>query len=205
MAQPGAVPLGRLQCSRCEPPPPDPGPPKEYAPYALRMTSWSNCSAAPLTWAGSVPARPIAAASGQTPGRSRASSHTWPVWGPTSPTYTRRASSLPPRGWPACRTACGWGPSSQGGGGGLVTLLHACLLNGSQVREHSQEHGLSVRNEPARGAVLAGVTLHLPPALPAAQRRAVVSDTSAFLHIIAYGRGQCQDRGRQPQQGPRPP
>ena len=39
-------------------------------------------------------------------------------------------------------------------GGGLVTLVHARLLNGSQVREHAEEHSLSVRIEPARGAVL---------------------------------------------------
>ena len=37
MAQPGAVPVGRLQGTRCEPPPPEPGPPEEYASYALRV------------------------------------------------------------------------------------------------------------------------------------------------------------------------
>ena len=67
-------------------------------------------------------------------------------------------------------------------GAGLVTLVHARLLNGSQVPEHAQEHSLGVRIEPARGAVLAAVNLHLPPALPAARRRAVVSSASAFLH-----------------------
>ena len=36
VAQPGAVPLGRLQGTR-KPPPPDPGPPEEYASYALRQ------------------------------------------------------------------------------------------------------------------------------------------------------------------------
>ena len=103
------------------------------------------------------------------------------MWGPTSPTCRRRALSSPPRGWPACRTACAWGPSSQGGG--LVTLVHACLLNGSQVREHAQEHSLSVRIEPARGAMLAAVNLHLPRALPAARRKAVISSASAILHM----------------------
>ena len=66
--------------------------------------------------------------------------------------------------------------------GGLVTLVHARLLNGSQVREHAHEHSLTVRIEPAPGAVLAAVNLHLSPALPAACRRAVVSSASAFLH-----------------------
>ena len=80
------------------------------------------------------------------------------------------------------------------GGGGLVTLVHARLLSRSQVCKHAQEHSLSVRVEPARGAVLAAVNLHLPPALPAVRRTAVVGDASAFLH----GRVQCQDRGRRP-------
>ena len=40
----------------------------------------------------------------------------------------------------------------------------------------------TMRIEPARGAVLAAVNLHLPQALPAALRRAVVSSASAFLH-----------------------
>ena len=39
-----------------------------------------------------------------------------------------------------------------------------------------------MRIEPARGGVLAAVNLHLPPALPAAHRRAVISSASAFLH-----------------------
>ena len=65
-------------------------------------------------------------------------------------------------------------------GGGLVTLVHARLLNGTQVREHAQEHSLSVRVELTRGAVLATVNLHLPPA--EARRRTVISDTSALLH-----------------------
>ena len=38
-----------------------------------------------------------------------------------------------------------------------------------------------MRIEPARGAVLAAVNLHLPPAMPAARRRAVIC-ASAFLH-----------------------
>ena len=53
-------------------------------------------------------------------------------------------------------------------GGALVTLLHACLLGGSQVREHAQEHSPCVRVELARRAVLAAVNLHLPPVLPVA-------------------------------------
>ena len=65
--------------------------------------------------------------------------------------------------------------------GGLVILVHVRLLNGSQVREHAQEHSLYVRLERARGAVLAAINMHLPPALPAAPRRAVVGDASAFL------------------------
>ena len=60
--------------------------------------------------------------------------------------------------------------------------MHAPLLNRSQVREHAQEHSLSVRIEPARGAVLAAINVHLQPALPAARRTAVISGTSAFLH-----------------------
>ena len=63
--------------------------------------------------------------------------------------------------------------------------MHGRLLNGSQVREHAQEHSLNVRIEPARGAVLAAVNLHLPPALPAVRRRTVISDASAFLHTWA--------------------
>ena len=66
-------------------------------------------------------------------------------------------------------------------GRGLVTLVHARLLNGSQVCEHAQEHTVYVRAEPAKGAVLATVNLHLPPALPAARHRAVVGDASSFL------------------------
>ena len=68
------------------------------------------------------------------------------------------------------------------GGGGLVTLVYARLLKGSQVREQAQEQSLSVRIKPTRGAVLAALKLHLPPALPAARRRAVISSTSTFLH-----------------------
>ena len=75
------------------------------------------------------------------------------------------------------------GASFQGGGGGLVTLPHARLLNGSQVHEHSQEHSLCVRVEPARGALVTAVNLHLPPALPAARRRAVGGDASTFVHM----------------------
>ena len=67
-------------------------------------------------------------------------------------------------------------------GGGLVTLVPARLLNGSQVPEHAQQHSLCVRIEPARGAVLAAVTLHVPPPLPTARRRAVITETSTFLH-----------------------
>ena len=44
-----------------------------------------------------------------------------------------------------------------------------------------------MRIEPTRGAVLAAVNLHLPPALPAARRRAVISSTSAFLHTAGAG------------------
>ena len=65
--------------------------------------------------------------------------------------------------------------------GGLVTVVHARVPSGSQVREHAQEHSLSVCVEQNRGAVLAAVNMHLPPALPAARRRAVVGDASAFL------------------------
>ena len=35
VAKPGAVPVGRLQGTRCESPPRDQGPPEEYASYAL--------------------------------------------------------------------------------------------------------------------------------------------------------------------------
>ena len=63
----------------------------------------------------------------------------------------------------------------------MVTLAHASLLNGSQVRKHAQEHSLRLRPEPARGAVLAAVNLHLLSALPAAQRRTAVGNASAFL------------------------
>ena len=38
-----------------------------------------------------------------------------------------------------------------------------------------------MRVEPAQGAVLAAVQLHLPPALPAVRRTCVVGDASAFL------------------------
>ena len=59
--------------------------------------------------------------------------------------------------------------------------MHARMLNGSQVCEHSQDHSLCVRVEPAKGALLAPISLHLPLALPAARRRPVVGDASAFL------------------------
>ena len=39
-----------------------------------------------------------------------------------------------------------------------------------------------MRIKPTRGAVLAALNLHLPPALPAARRRAVIGSASAFLH-----------------------
>ena len=68
--------------------------------------------------------------------------------------------------------------------GGLVTLVHARLLGSSQVREHAKDHNLGVRVEPAWGAVLATVYLHLPPALPAARRRTVVGDVVAFLRTV---------------------
>ena len=55
----------------------------------------------------------------------------------------------------------------------------------SQLHEHAQEHSLCVRVEPARGAVQATVNMHLPPALPAARRQAVVGDDSAFLRRAA--------------------
>ena len=102
------------------------------------------------------------------------------------------------------------GPLFPGEGGGLVTLLHAGLLNGSQVREHAQEHSLSVRIEPALGAVLAAVNLHLPPALPAVRRRAVIGDVSVFLHtagasvktVASYlNKAQGPPRGRLALQG----
>ena len=76
---------------------------------------------------------------------------------------------------------CVW-PLFPGGWEGAVTLVHTRLLNGSQVREHAHEHSLSVRIEPARGAVLAAINVHLPPALPAPRRRAIISNASAFLH-----------------------
>ena len=65
------------------------------------------------------------------------------------------------------------------GEGGVVTLVQACLLNGSQVRVHA--HSPNVRMELARAAVLIAVTLHLPPALLVARRQVVVGDASAFL------------------------
>ena len=34
---PGALPVGRLQGTRCQLPPPEPGPPEEYALYVLRL------------------------------------------------------------------------------------------------------------------------------------------------------------------------
>ena len=71
------------------------------------------------------------------------------------------------------------GPIFRGGGG--VTLVHTHLLSWSQVREHAQKHSLCVCAEPARGAVLGAVNMHLPPALPAALRQAIVGDASAFL------------------------
>ena len=37
VAHPGALPVGRLQGTRCEPPTPQPGPPDEYASYVLRL------------------------------------------------------------------------------------------------------------------------------------------------------------------------
>ena len=59
--------------------------------------------------------------------------------------------------------------------------MHGRLPNGSQVRKHALEQSLYVRVEPARGAVLAAVNMHLLPTLPAGQRQAVVGDASAFL------------------------
>ena len=73
------------------------------------------------------------------------------------------------------------GPLFPRGGGGLVTVVPARLLNRSQVCERAQHHSLCVRGEPARGAVLATVNMHLPPALPAARRRAVVNDATPSL------------------------
>ena len=37
VAHPGALPVGRLQDTHCEPPPTEPGPPEEYASYVLRL------------------------------------------------------------------------------------------------------------------------------------------------------------------------
>ena len=56
-----------------------------------------------------------------------------------------------------------------------------------------------MRVEPAGGAVLAAVNLHLPPGLPTARRRTVVGDASAFLRragasvkVVAYDLNTAQ-------------
>ena len=73
-----------------------------------------------------------------------------------------------------------------GGGGGLVTLVHACPLSGSQVREHAQEHSLCVHVEPST------CTSRRPcPWLDAGL-------SSATPPLSTHGRGKCQDHGRRP-------
>ena len=120
VSEPGAVPVGQLQGTQCEPRPQNQAPPRSRpgTRFAFRMTPQSTCSAAPLTWAASVSSHPIAAASDRTLGKSRASSRRWPMRSPTSPACKRRARCLPPHGQLACRTACARGPPSGGGGGG---------------------------------------------------------------------------------------
>ena len=172
--------VGRLQRNRCEPPPLDPGLPEEYAWYALRLPhdplEHLQCSPPHVGTLGVITAncgglgedhrkvpRLIAYLACAEPDIARlqeAGTHFAAAW----------LAGLPYR---ACV-----GPLFQGGG--LVTRMHTRLLNGSQVATWPKSTA-SVCVEPATGAVLAAVDMHLPPALPTAQRRAVVGDASAFL------------------------
>ena len=182
VAHPGAVAVGRLQGTRCEPPPPDPRPPEEYASYALRLPhdplEHLQCSPADM---GRL--RVVTANSGGLGSDPRKVPRLIANVACARPdiAHLQEAGTQFPAAWVAglpYRVCVG--PLFPRGG--LVTLVQARLLNGSQVREHAQEHSLSVRIEPTRGAVLAAVNVHLPPALPAGRRKAVMRDTSAFLH-----------------------
>ena len=119
VAQPGALPLGRVQGTRCEPPPPEPGPLDEYASFVLRLPHdpLEHLHRSPPDMGRLRVVTANCGGLGSDPRKvPRLMTHTWPVRGPTSPTCRRRALSSPPRGWPACRTACAWGPSSPGEG-----------------------------------------------------------------------------------------
>ena len=119
-AQPGAVPMGRLQGTRCEPPPPIPVPLEEYALYALRLPRH------PLEHVQRSPPDvgrlPVVKAScgglGPDPRKVPLLIATSLVRSRMLPTCRRRARTSPQRSWAACHTVCTWGPSSVGGGGG---------------------------------------------------------------------------------------
>ena len=67
--------------------------------------------------------------------------------------------------------------------GGMVTVLFACLLDGFRAREQAHKHSLNVRVEPGRGSVLATINLHLPPALPAFRRKAIIRDLLPYCAL----------------------
>ena len=182
VAQPGAVPVCRLQGTWCELPPPGAGHPEDYASYALRLPHdpCSTCGAALLTWAVSVSSRPTGAASDLTPGKVTRLIAYLACAGPNIAHLQEGGTPFAAAGLAGLPYRVCVGPLFRERGS--VTLVHAHLSNGSQVREQGQGHSLSVRIQPTRGAVLVAVNRHLPLALPTARRKAVISDTSSFLH-----------------------
>ena len=137
VAHPGALPLGRQQGTRCEPPPPEPGPPDEYASYVLRL-----------------PHDPVEHLQRSPPDMGRLRVGTTNCGGlgsdlrkvPCLIAYlTCAGPDIAHLQEAGTQFAAAWlaglpyrmcvGPLFPGGG--LVTLDHARLLNGSQVREHA--------------------------------------------------------------------
>ena len=184
MVQPGAVPVGQLQGTRCVPPPADPGPPEEYVLYALRQPHdpmehlkrsppdvttlrvvTANCGG--LGAQPRILPRVIAYL-------ARAELDAAHLQEATMHFAAACLAGLPYR-------VCVGPPFPKGG---LVTLVHLHPLNRSQLRKHAQEHDLCVPVEPASSAGLAAVNMHLSPALPVAERRAFVGDASAFLRTV---------------------
>ena len=162
LAQPKAVPVGQLHGIRCEPPQPYPGPPEEYASYALLLPHdpLEHLQCSPLDTGRLRVVTANCDGRGSDPRKVPRLIAILACAGPDIAHLQEAGTQFAAAWLDGLPFHVCVGPLFPGGGGGLVTLVHARLLNGSQVREHAQEHNLGVCIEPARGAVLAAVIMH---------------------------------------------
>ena len=196
--------MGRLQGTRCEQPPPDPRPLEEYASYALRLPHnplvhlqrsppymgrlrvvTANCGGL-----GSDPRKVLrliaylACAGSDIAHLQEAGTQFAAAWLAGLP-YGVCVGPLFPGGGrgashPGPRPPPKWVPSPGARPGAQPQCAH--------------------RADPGRGV---GNSQPAPTPGPAGSSKE--GRHHRHLCLAAHGEGQCQDRGRQPQQGPRPP